>query len=547
MNQYAGPKRDFNKKVFYLYQSTSDDLMIWCWFNVLILSMTYGLDMVQISLVFSVSFWVALGMKVPARFLVQRLGAGASVRLSAFLFLSAAVLLTFGKTLPAAIIGQSIYLIALIFQEMSVIIVRNAAGRDSVRIDYVRVFAVAGSISSVISLIAAVFMSRLFEINENLPMYICIGFCVSSCILAFQVSRYDTGSTKNAAESLREALPGARIRSFDRTTISCLFLSVLFMATFTVAGDNLKIMIENDLSLLTDKNGTVFFFSMFLLVSRIVKMLSDLLLYRSRKRKGNPLRNFSSIVEGVLLFSVIGFLAGWATGSFAVILAVSAFMIRVLAFDPFRFSIYEFILRRLNNQKMVDVLFVQSVGVDLFTALFSTVSTIILRSSGMQNVMFMLLIIGIVFTVGFFVVRRNLIRRNGSRRFYKWKREEVGSSDQLMVASAALLMHYGVIQDKSFTPKKLAEKVSSVEDIQTADRHIRFKGFYDYNEEILKELFYTGHPCAVRAMADEGEPEHWLPVVYLDDDGGVVWNPYSEERFLVRFYRICEICCFTIE
>ena len=54
----------FNKKVFSLYQATSDDLMFWCWFDVLILSMNYGLNMKQISLVFSVSFWVALAAKV---------------------------------------------------------------------------------------------------------------------------------------------------------------------------------------------------------------------------------------------------------------------------------------------------------------------------------------------------------------------------------------------------------------------------------------------------------------------------------------------------
>ena len=59
-------------------------------------------------------------------------------------------------------------------------------------------------------------------------------------------------------------------------------------------------------------------------------------------------------------------------------------------------------------------------------------------------------------------------------------------------------------------------------------------------------MYDSGHPCAIRAVVREGEPDRWLPVLYLDDDGGVVWNPDSEERFIAQFYQIHEICCFSI-
>ena len=132
------------------------------------------------------------------------------------------------------------------------------------------------------------------------------------------------------------------------------------------------------------------------------------------------------------------------------------------------------------------------------------------------------------------------------KRLMKWKRKEIESSDDLMVASAILFMHYGVIQDVFYKPIKLEEKISSVEDISAANHRIQFEGFHDYTEETLKRLYDTGHPCAVRTVVREGEPERWLPVLYLDDDGGVVWNPYSEERFIAQFYQVHEICCFTI-
>lgn len=539
-------KSSFNKPLYCIYQSTSDDLMFWCWFDVLILSVNYGFDSVQISLLFSVSFWIALAMKIPGGFFAKRLGAGHSVLLSAFLFLAAALFLTFGHTLAVAIIGQSIYLVAMGFQEMSNAILKNAARRDPVHVDYMHIMAMTSGIYAMISLAASIFMSRLFEIDPNLPMYICIGFCVNSCVMAYFINRYDIEDAAKEEPTWREVLPGVKMHSFDKTTLSCLFLSVIFMAVFSVSGDFFKIMIENDLSAMNDESRTVLLFSMVLLASRIVKIISDLILYISRKRKVKTNINFTLIVLVVMLIPVLGCLSRCGAGYAALLLVVAAFLIRVLVYDPFHFTIFNFLLRRLKDDKMTEVLFVHSVGVDLFTALLSTIATILLKFRGMFSVMLVLLFVCTILAGGYFMIRRNLMRVNGNRAFMKWEREEIEASDDLMVASAVLFMHYGVIKDASYTPKKLEGKISSVEEIHEANRTIQFEGFHEYDEGTLKELYGSGHPCAIRAIVSEGEPDRWLPVLYLDDDGGVVWNPYSEERFIAQFFKISEICSFTI-
>jgi hypothetical protein len=403
-----------------------------------------------------------------------------------------------------------------------------------------------GVIFSVISLIGAVSMSRLYEINKNLPMYICIGFCLNSCVLAYFISKYDEEDTKESQRTRRETLPGMKMRSFDKTTLSCLFLSVLFMVIFYVSGDYLKIMLENDLSAVTDSGRTVFLFSMILLLSRIVKIVSNLLLYAGRNIKIGQERVISFVVIGVVLISSFGVLSKWGSGYYGIILAASAFLIRVIVFDPFRFSIYDFMLKRLKEDKMIDVLFVQSTGSEISRAVFSTVSTVLLKYYGIHSVMLMLLIISLIFAAGYVVIRRHLVRANGNHKFLRWKKTEIDAADSLTVAVAALLMHYGVVEDTSYTPEKLAEKLTSVEDIDAVDRDIQFSGFHEYQEETLRRLFYAGHPCAIRTVIKEGDQDHWLPVMYLDDDGGVIWNPYSGERFLAELYQIREICCFTV-
>lgn len=547
MSKTDSRKRRFNKTLFCLYQSTSDDLMFWCWFDVLILSMNYGFSMTRISLLFAVSFWVALAMKAPANALAKKLGAARCVLLSAAMFLSAALLLTFGSTFIVAVVGQSIYLVAGSFQEMATVIAKKAAERDPANVDYMKLMSTTGVIFSVISLIAAISMSWLYEIDKNLPMYICIGFCLNSCVLAYFISKYDEEDTKEHQRTRREALPGMKIRHFDRTTLSCIFLSVLFMVIFYVSGDYLKIMIENDLSAVTDSGRTVFLFSMILLVSRIVKIASNLLLYASRNIKIGQERILSFIVIGTVLIAAFGVLSRWGSGYYGIILAASAFLIRVMVFDPFRYSIYDFMLKRLKEDKMIDVLFVQSTGSEISRAVCSTISTVLLKLYGMHSVMLMLLVISLIYALEYIRIRRHLVRVSGNRSFLKWKKSEIDGADSLTVAVAALLMHYNLVQDASYTPGKLAEKLTSVEKINAVDPAVMFDGFYECQEETLQRLFYAGHPCAIRTVIKEGEQDRWLPVMYLDDDGGVVWNPYSGERFIAELYKIQEICCFTIK
>ena len=546
MDEKHNKGHGFNKVLFCLYQSTSDDLMFWCWFDVLILSMNFGFDMKQISLLFSVSFWTALAMKIPCRYLARRIGVGRSVFLSAVLFLIAALFLTFGNSLAMAIVGQSIYLIAGSYQELATIIAKNAARRDPAHVDYMKLMSATGTIYSLISLAAALFMSRLYGFNPNLPMYICVGFCIHSCILAFFVSRYDMEGEKEDEETRREILPGVRIHAFDKTTISCLVLSILFMVIFNVSGDNLKIVIENDLSSIVGKNQTVFLFSMVLLGSRVVKIASNLLLYASRNNRVDIKKSFSFMAFGIFLVSVLGFMSRCTAGYHAILLAVAAFLLRVLVFDPFRYCIYEFMLRRLKSDKMIDVLFVQSTGGDMFTAVFSTMSTILLGFGGMYPVMLMLFMVGCLFLAAYLLFRRYLIRVSGSRAFLKWNKADISGLDSLMVAASALMMHYGIEEDAADMQSRLESGAVSVERITSDDSGMRFEGVSEYSEEALKEFYETGHPCAVLVACEEGDALQWLPVLYLDEDGGVVWNPYSKERFLGQLFSISKICYFSI-
>ena len=62
----------------------------------------------------------------------------------------------------------------------------------------------------------------------------------------------------------------------------------------------------------------------------------------------------------------------------------------------------------------------------------------------------------------------------------------------------------------------------------------------------MNDLYHNGHPCAIKATTEEGRSEKWLSVMYHDDDGGIVWNPYSSERFTAELHAVSKICRFDI-
>jgi hypothetical protein len=269
-------------------------------------------------------------------------------------------------------------------------------------------------------------------------------------------------------------------------------------------------------------------------------------MYERRKKKVQQEKNIKFVVIGVAMISVLALLSRVKDSYLAVILASLSFLIRILIFDPFRYSIYDFLLKRLKNDKMVNVLFIQSIASDIFIALFSTFATVLLRLHGMESVMIMIFIISIIFFIGYFLLRNKLIRVSVNQSYFKWKKEEINSSDNIFVAVTALLMHYGIIRDSHFKPAELEEKISNVKDIQKVKHKITFDNYYIYDEEILQNLYKDGHPCVIKAVVKEGEPAYWFPIMFLDDDGGVIWNPYSDERFLTHLHKITDICSFTI-
>ena len=65
----------FPNALFCIYQAVSDDMIFWAMFDVLFLTMNKGFTMVQVSLLFTISYWVAIALQVPSYYLSRKIKA----------------------------------------------------------------------------------------------------------------------------------------------------------------------------------------------------------------------------------------------------------------------------------------------------------------------------------------------------------------------------------------------------------------------------------------------------------------------------------------
>ena len=135
--------KSFPNKLFCIYQATSDDMIFWAMFDVLFLTMNKGFTMVQVSLLFTISYWISIVLQGPSYYFSKKLGAGSSVVTGAFMFLTAALMITFGNSFVVITIGQCISLVAGSFQKMSSVILKDVTHRLGKKQDYVNLMSIS--------------------------------------------------------------------------------------------------------------------------------------------------------------------------------------------------------------------------------------------------------------------------------------------------------------------------------------------------------------------------------------------------------------------
>lgn len=94
------------------------------------------------------------------------------------------LLLTFGQNYLIIVFGKIFYEIALTFQNMANAVLKNNLELQNTSNEYIKVKTKATTIYAIVTMIISFVASIMFNINNYLPMFCCIAFCLICFILS---------------------------------------------------------------------------------------------------------------------------------------------------------------------------------------------------------------------------------------------------------------------------------------------------------------------------------------------------------------------------
>jgi len=538
---YNRKSRSGDQKAYSLakiYMGTSDDLLFWVLIDTLFLSVVKGLCTEQISFIFSASFWALLLIRYPCYLLVRRLDIAGSVIIGSVIFLVSSVLLTFGNSMPLFIAGQCLYMVTPTFIDMGDVIMKELCATAEPKEDFVQAKAFTGFLYGVVTLITALLTNPLMKLNPYLPMLLCVLSRVISLLIAIRIKKARPWAQEKRAASVKNI-----VRKIPRSTVSYLIMVVAVGIFFSISGQNIKLLFQNVLSDNFSESDVIRVFSWALIGTRIAKIAGSGIVSLIRRASKNY-EKIAVTAAGILFLPpAMGIFACLTRGTTAIVLAGSALILNNLMYNIMSVLRSQLLLDRLNQSQIVSVLFVRDTSVTVLTALASTLVTLMIVKPGMLSVM---VILAMIVAVVFFAAVRGKVWKKEQRNRYElqWGKAGIDGVDSTMTATLILLSQYGFVRTFLTNPRKLSEKITSVENIDRFCPRVRYAGKTEYRFETLLEKYTDGYPCAVKA--DDGTGYRWYPVLYVDFEDAVIYNCYGDISFVSDFQNVTELCCFKM-
>lgn len=321
------------------FSSLLGDLVFLAIVNTLFFTIVKGLSASQITLLTTIPAAIGIVIQPYLLKIIYKIGNTVSVRLGAFCLLISSILITFGNRFAILVLGYVFYEIAFVLKNMEGIMLKNnliAVGRQE---EYVGIRNQSSIAYALITALIAFGAGFLFNVNPYLPMVLNILLC----LFCFFLSLTMKDITKN------DKIPEIEIQKSTEKMSMIVYIAILSYAFFYTAvkigQDNSKLLIQYELGDSFDIAKTASLFSLIISLSRIVRIVSNVLfdkLYKKLKDKINIVLTLGLV--GALLLVIIGDCINTNVMLKIEIMACGFFIILAVR-DPFKIYIQDLILR----------------------------------------------------------------------------------------------------------------------------------------------------------------------------------------------------------
>lgn len=381
----------FNK-IFPWYAGLSGDLLFWVAIDTLFLTVVKNFNASQIVSLTSVSLITCIALQIPLLKIIKKIGNTNSVKLGSLLLLISSLLLTFGQNYLVIALGKIIYEIAFTFQNMANAVLKNNLELQNRSNEYIKVKTKSNTIYATVTMVISFVASIMFNLNNYLPMFGCITFCLICFILSFSIVDYSNYNKINEEKKIKSK----KKINYNRLIIVLIISYGLFYPIVNSGQSNGKLFIQQELLLNFDVEKTALIIGTILCISRIVRVVSNIAFNKIHNKYKEKVGVILPILLSISIFLMI-------LGSFignSIILKFSimslGYVIILFIRDPFKVYMQDLALRKVGKEGQQSLLTTMELSRKIGRAIMSLSFTMILVNNPMITVIAILFILSII-------------------------------------------------------------------------------------------------------------------------------------------------------
>lgn len=381
----------FNK-IFPWYAGLSDDLLFWVAIDTLFLTVVKNFNASQIVSLTTISLITCIALQVPLLKIIKKIGNTNSVRLGSMLLLVSSLLLTFGQNYIVVTLGKVIYEIAFTFQNMSNAVLKNNLELQNRKNEYIKIKTKSNSIYATVTMIISFIASLMFNLNNYLPMFGCITFCLICFVLSFYIVDY---SKYNKIKEETKIEPKTKI-NYNKLIIVLIASYGFFYPIVNYGQSNGKLFIQQELLLNFNVEKTALIIGAILCISRIVRVFSNIefnkIHSKYREKVGVILPILLSI--SIILMILGSFINNSSMLKFSIMSL--GYIIILFIRDPFKVYMQDLALKKVGKEGQQSLLTIMELSRKIGGAIIGLSFTMILVNNPMITVIAILFILSIL-------------------------------------------------------------------------------------------------------------------------------------------------------
>ena len=289
-------KIKLSNKIYPYLVGLSDDLLFWAAINTIFLTTVKMFSASQVSLLTGISGLITILSQNIVLKIIKKIGNLKSVKLGLLMLFIGGVIITFGSSFISILIGEIFYNIAFLFKGMESVILRRNLKYQNNENAFIQIQSRSSLVYAISTMICSFIAGYIFNINNYLPMLICVIICFFNIIL----SRFLYECKDTEENETKTSTP------FKWTKILFIIVLVygLLYGTLETIQDNGKIFIQYFMQNYDSIDKTAIYLSIIIAFSRISRVISDLVFSKIY----NKIKNKFIILLNIILILAIFFI-----------------------------------------------------------------------------------------------------------------------------------------------------------------------------------------------------------------------------------------------